>query len=170
MESDDVIFAGRRGKSSTNFPVGAMFRHEQSEKEADMIRQDPISPDRVRKIRGTFAFVEHRFLRNGFFQTLSHLEMVLYFFLVLVSNRDGISYYAYDKICLLLKITVDDYIIARNALIDKDLIAFDGYLFQVLSLPENPPCAGKPLTEQKDMEKYDPATFIRNVERHWGKP
>ncbi len=37
--------------------------------------------------------------------------------------------YAYDKICLLLKITVDDYIIARNALIEKDLVPFDGYLF-----------------------------------------
>ncbi len=133
-----------------------------------MIRQDPIIPGRVRKINGTFAFVEHRFLRDGFFQTLSHLEMVLYLFLVLVSNRDGMSYYAYDKICVLLKISVDDYIIARNALIEKDLIAFDGYLFQVLSLPENRPDAVEALTEQKDMNKYDPATFIRNVRRDWG--
>ena len=85
------------------------------DKEADMIRQDPICPDRVRKIRGTFAFFEHRFLRGGFFQTLSHPEMILYFFPVIVSNRDGVSYYAYDKICLLLKITVDDHIIARDA-------------------------------------------------------
>ncbi|MCP4220011.1 MAG: hypothetical protein GY765_35595 [bacterium] len=134
-----------------------------------MIQQAPICPDRVRKITGTFAFVEHQFLRDGFFQTLSPLEIILYFFLVLVSNRDGISYYAYDKICILLKITVDDYIIARNALIEKDLIAFDGYLFQVLSLPENPPHSVEPLTEQKDMNKYDPATFIRNVRRDWGK-
>lgn len=133
-----------------------------------MIRQEPICPDRVRKIRGTFAFFEHRFLRDGFFQTLSHLEMILYFFLVIVSNRDGVSYYAYDKICLLLKITVDDYITARDALIEKDLVAFDGYLFQVLSLPDRPIATGGPLTEKKDLEKYDPATFIRNVRRDWG--
>ncbi len=94
--------------------------------------------------------------------------MVLYLFLVLVSNRDGISYYAYDKICILLKISVDDYIIARNGLMEKDLIAFDGYLFQVLSLPENRPDPVEPLTEQKDINKYDPATFIRHVRRDWG--
>ena len=30
----------------------------------------------------------------------------------------------------------DEYIVARDSLIDKDLIAFDGTIFQVLSLPE----------------------------------
>jgi len=35
----------------------------------------------------------------------------------------------------LLQFTVDEYIEARNALIKKDLIAFDGTLFQVLDLP-----------------------------------
>jgi hypothetical protein len=39
----------------------------------------------------------------------------------------------------LLQLTVDDYIQARDALIEKDLIAFDGTLFQVLDLPATPP-------------------------------
>jgi hypothetical protein len=34
-----------------------------------------------------------------------------------------------------LTLTVDDYIQARNGLIDKGLIAFDGRQFQVLALP-----------------------------------
>jgi hypothetical protein len=34
--------------------------------------------------------------------------------------------------------TVDKYIAARDGLIEKDLIAFDGTLFQVLSLPLRP--------------------------------
>jgi hypothetical protein len=33
---------------------------------------------------------------------------------------------------------VDQYITARNGLIKKDLIAFDGTLFQVLELPRKP--------------------------------
>jgi hypothetical protein len=94
--------------------------------------------ERVRKINGSFAFIEHRFLRNGFWKTLSHHELLLYIFLVLVSDRRGLSYYYYDKICNILKINVNEYIAARNALIKKDLIGFDGRLFQVLSLPEHP--------------------------------
>jgi hypothetical protein len=39
-----------------------------------------------------------------------------------------------------LTLTVDDYIQARNGLIDKGLIAFDGRQFQVLGLPPSARC------------------------------
>ena len=124
-----------------------------------------LTPERVRKINGSFAFIEHRFLRDGFFTNLSHLELVLYFFLLLVSDRCGLSYYSFDKICSALRIDVDNYIEARNALIDNDLIAFDGTLFQVLDLAEAPrlrrPVVLKSL---EDMERSDPAT-IRQILR-----
>lgn len=51
------------------------------------------------------------------------------------SQTETGSPYSYDKLCSLLRFTVDDYIEARDALIDLDLLAFDGTLFQVLSLP-----------------------------------
>jgi len=103
-----------------------------------MIVKRTLFPERVRKIQGSFAFIEHRFLRNGFWESLGHHELLLYIFLVLVSDRNGLSYYYYDKICNILKMTVDEYIDARNTLIKNDLIGFDGRLFQVLSLPEHP--------------------------------
>ena len=103
-----------------------------------MIQKKLLCPDRVRKIRGSFAAIEHRFLRDGFWMDLSHDELLLYILLVLVADRNGLSYYSYDKLCSLLHFTVDDYLQARNALIDLDLLAFDGTLFQVLSLPEKP--------------------------------
>jgi hypothetical protein len=103
-----------------------------------MIEKQPLCPARRRNITGSFAFIEHRFLRDGFWSSLSQLECWLYVFLVLVADRNGLSYYGYDKICTLLRFTLDDYLVARNALIEKDLIAFDGHLFQVLSLPDNP--------------------------------
>jgi len=37
-----------------------------------------------------------------------------------------------------LHINVDEYVAARDSLINKDLIAFDGTLFQVLQLPQKP--------------------------------
>jgi len=134
-----------------------------------MIKKHPINTQRARKIEGSFAFIEHRFLRNGFFATLTHNELLLYVFLILVADRNGLSYYSYDKICILLRISVDEYILVRDALIKKDLIAFDGYLFQVLSLPEKPsPDSCKPLTSRKDMGKYDPATIGQLVARSFG--
>jgi len=110
-----------------------------------MIVKEALYPGRIRKINGSFAFIEHRFLRNGFWKSLSHHELLLYIFLVLVSDRKGLSYYCYNRICDILSLNVDEYIDARNGLIKKDLIGFDGRLFQVLSLP-NHPVALKPKT------------------------
>jgi hypothetical protein len=100
-----------------------------------MIQKKLLRPERVRKIQGSFAAIDHRFLRDGFWTDLRHHELLLYVLLVLVADRNGLSYYSYDKLCSLLRCTVDDYIEARDALIDLDLLAFDGTLFQVLSLP-----------------------------------
>jgi hypothetical protein len=134
-----------------------------------MITKAPLDHDRVRKITGSFAFIEHRFLRNGFFSALTHHELLLYVFLVLVADRNGLSYYSYDKICTLLKITLDDYIIARDKLIEKDLIAFDGHLFQVLSLPEIAGATEPELLQtSKQMLRHDPATICRIIENAFG--
>ena len=101
-----------------------------------MIQKKVLRPDRVRKIKGGFSFIPHRFLTDGFLSALSQKELLLYFFLVLVSDRNGLSFYSYDVICSLLEICVDEYIMARDGLIQRDLIAFDGTLFQVLDLPQ----------------------------------
>ncbi len=103
-----------------------------------MIKKRILDPDRVRRIERGFSFIPHRFLRDGFLDALGPQEILLYFFLVLASDRNGLSFYSYDAICTFLKITADEYIEARDALIKQDLIAFDGTLFQVLDLPKEP--------------------------------
>ena len=103
-----------------------------------MIKKRILDKDRVRRINGGFSFIPHRFLTDGFLAALDQKEILLYFFLVLASDRNGISFYSYDTICTFLKITADAYIEARDSLIKKDLIAFDGSLFQVLDLPKEP--------------------------------
>jgi hypothetical protein len=131
-----------------------------------MLEKSPLDPERVRKITGSFAFLEHRCIRDGFWTSLSHHELLLYIFLVLVADRHALSYYSFDKICGLLQLSLDDYLIARNALIKKDLIAFDGQLFQVLSLPLSPVLQpATPLHSTQQMAQADPATLrqlIRN--------
>ena len=115
------------------------------------IEKHPLKPERIRKINGSFAFIEHRFLRNGFWASLEPEELLMYIFLIVVADRNGLSYYSYDKVCTLAGLTLDEYIQARNALINKDLIAFDGRLFQVLSLPDHAPKKG-PCTSSNDPE------------------
>lgn len=124
------------------------------------IRRAPILPDRVRTIDGSFAFVPHRFLRHGFFASLDPGERDLYFFLLLAGDRNGLSFYHYDSICSVLECSLNAYLQARNGLIDKDLIAFDGTRFQVLSLPPKPRARpSTPLQTQKNFEDHDPATI-----------
>jgi hypothetical protein len=100
-----------------------------------MIKKKVLVPNRIRRIESGFSFIPHRFLTDGFLDSLSQIEILLYTFLCLASDRYGLSYYSYDAICSLMKLTVEQYIDARDALIEKDLIAFDGTLFQVLDLP-----------------------------------
>ena len=101
-----------------------------------MIQKKVLKADRVRRIKSGFSFIPHRFLSAGFLAALGQKELLLYFFLVLVSDRQGLSFYSYDVICSLLELSLDAYILARDGLIRKDLIAFDGTLFQVLELPD----------------------------------
>ena len=100
-----------------------------------MIKKKILNPVRVRQINGGFSFIPHRFVLDGFLAALGQKELLLYLFLILASDRFGLSFYSYDTICTLLELSLDEYIASRNSLMDKDLIAFDGTLFQVLDLP-----------------------------------
>lgn len=128
------------------------------------IHRTPIVSERVRRIDGSFAFLPHRFLREGFFVSLTPDELRLYALLVLAADRNGMSFYHYDSICSLLEVPLEVYVQARNALIHKDLIAFDGTRFQVLSLPDRPVSDPSPaLRTPEDFEAHDPATIRRTL-------
>jgi hypothetical protein len=103
-----------------------------------MITKKILNPGRIRRIDGGFSFIPHRFLTDGFLKSLSSSELLLYIFLVLAADRYGLSFYSYDRICSFLHLSVEQYIQARDGLLEKDLIAFDGTLFQVLELPATP--------------------------------
>ena len=103
-----------------------------------MITKKVLDANRIRRIDGGFSFIPHRFLTAGFLKALSQQELLLYIFLVLAADRYGLSFYSYDRICSSLRMSLEQYTAARDGLIEKDLIAFDGTLFQVLSLPASP--------------------------------
>lgn len=95
-----------------------------------------LRPDRIRRRHGSFGWIEHRFVREGFLEGLHHPEALLYVFLAIVADERGISFYSQDRIRQLLGIpyehTFDD---AINELVDRDLVAYRSGIYQVLDLP-----------------------------------
>lgn len=98
----------------------------------------PIITERIRNIRNcTFGWIDHNFLHRGFLNYLSQQELLLYYFLITVADRNGVSFYDYERICQFLKLELDGYITARDQLCEHSLIAFESSVFQVLSLPKS---------------------------------
>ena len=142
-----------------------------SDRGGKTVHRAPPRPDRVRRIDRGFAVIPNRFLHEGFFASLGHVERSLYFFLVIAGDRNGVSFYGHDRICATLEISPDDYIAARNSLIAKDLVAFDGTRLQVLSLPPAPVfLARPPLVTDDDFEEHDPATVRRTIRASFDRP
>jgi hypothetical protein len=112
--------------------------------EKAMHKPQAIVPDRRRNIRQcTFGWIDHNFLHRGFLGRLSQEELLLYYFLITVADRNGVSFYDYERICQLLKLELDDYLRARDRLCERSLIAYHDGVFQVLSLPQDH--AAKPI-------------------------
>jgi hypothetical protein len=103
-------------------------------------RPQPPRPDRIRCIRGSFSWIDHQFLRRGFDQGLTRIEKLLYFVLIAVCNRDGVSFYSDERLGEILEVRhAHELTGARNELVDRGLIAFEQGIYQVLDLPaENP--------------------------------
>jgi len=97
-----------------------------------------LKPDRIRRRHGSFGWIEHRFVREGYLEGLRDPEPLLYFFLSIVADQRGISFYSLDRIRQLLGIphahTLQG---AIDELANRDLLAFSSGIFQVLDLPDS---------------------------------
>jgi len=103
------------------------------------MRNIPIlDRSRIRCIDGSFGFIPHRFLSDGFFTSLNHDELILYFFWVLVSDRFGMSFYGDKALAKHTGIDLEELSEIRNSLVSKALIAFKPPFVQVLQLPAGP--------------------------------
>ena len=81
-----------------------------------------------------WSWVDRRFLReHGDY--LSREAVLLYFFLAAVADRHGLSFYSDTTLTCRLRLTHQVLEQARQELLDRDLIAHQLPLVQVLSLP-----------------------------------
>jgi len=111
-------------------------------------------PQKIRKIESSFAWIDHRLVRNGYLQVMTHDDMVLYLFLILAADRNGVSFYRKEKICDAVSLDFSQFEIAKDRLINMKLIAFKSYsvlspngYYQVLPVDNKAPDYSKQLAQ-----------------------
>ena len=94
-----------------------------------------LVPQRLRRPPATgWSWVDRRFLReHGDY--LSREAMLLYLFLAAVADRHGLSFFSDHALTSRLRLTQPVLEQARQELLDRDLIAYQLPLVQVLTLP-----------------------------------
>jgi len=103
-----------------------------------MIQKQVLDLERVRRLpKCDWSWVDRRFLRQ-FATKLSGDAVFLYFTLVAVSDKNGLSYYNDNSLALMIRTSLLSLSKAREELIRLDLIAYQAPLVQVLSLPFSP--------------------------------
>ena len=104
-----------------------------------MERPAPPRVDKIRQLSGGFGWVDHRI--KWFWEDMNREEILLYFFLITVSNEQGCSWWSTRKITKILKIGPAYLQRARERLERRKLIAVkkdeisQRTIYQILPLP-----------------------------------
>ena len=100
-----------------------------------MIEKRVLVPQRLRRPPATgWSWVDRRFLReHGDY--LSREAVLLYLFLAVVADKHGLSFYSDHALTCRLRLTQTALEQARQELLQRDLIALQLPLVQVLALP-----------------------------------
>lgn len=93
-----------------------------------------------RKMEYPFGWIPQRFVTDGIMKTLRIEEILLYIFLSLVSDKNGISWYGDKRISELTGIPAVGIITARFGLEKKGFIAYKKPYYQVLQMPRSISC------------------------------
>ena len=84
----------------------------------------------------SYSIVDHEFLHRGYFGNLSLEALALYFFLVVVADREGKSYYAERSIADSLRLSPEKFQKALSDLTVLGLIDFRRPYFWVKNLSQ----------------------------------
>jgi len=105
-----------------------------------MIPKRPIDLRRLRSLPppSGFGWIDHRLLREGYFQRCSPAALALYSLLICAGDSQGLSFYSQARLAEILGLEQGALRQARDELIDAQLIAFQKPIFQVLALVAAP--------------------------------
>ena len=98
-----------------------------------------LRPERLRSIERPFGWLPCRLLSEGWLEALSGPAQQLYMLLATAADRQGLSFYSDARIDRVLALGDGELARSRLELTELDLLAFDGRIYQLLSLPRHPP-------------------------------
>ena len=96
-----------------------------------------LCAERIRRVPKRFSWVDHRLLKEGYVERCGVVDLTLYLILVIVGDRNGVSFYSDRSLCALLKILPGELSSARNQLQKLGLIAWEAPFYQILSLDKD---------------------------------
>ena len=126
-----------------------------------MIIKRLLRPDRVRQVPESFSWVDHRLVRQNCLARCDCHAWALYFFITVVGDVQGLSFYCDASIGRHLKLNLAQVAAARQQLLAAGLIAYQKPIYQVLALPQAPG-ASRPIFRPR-IEAHSPnawATFF----------
>jgi hypothetical protein len=97
----------------------------------------PIDPARVRRVpRSGFGWIDRRWIHERWLERLEQEEILLYVFLALAGDKNGMSYWDLETIAERLALDVHRVESARHGLLQHGLILFRYPKWQIIDLPE----------------------------------
>lgn len=72
----------------------------------------------------SYSIIDHNFLHGGYLHRLSHPALILYLFLVVVGDKDGMSFYGERAIMEILRLSEEELHQAHLELLKEDLIDY----------------------------------------------
>ena len=103
----------------------------------NVVKKRVLDARHLRRIGDGFSWIDRRFVRDGWIDRLSLEESALYFFLVAVADKDGLSFYSDGRIATTLKLDRERLRVARARLLELGLVAWESPLYQVLEIPSS---------------------------------
>ena len=124
-----------------------------------------LVPTLVRQVpAGNFSWVDQRLVRDGHLSKMTIDAVALYFFLVIVADRNGLSYYSDEGVLKHLRLTPEALDKARRDLVVLKLVAYRCPLYQVLSLqPSLSPCVVTPKQDRGALEPVLVGNLLRTL-------
>lgn len=136
------------------------------------VNKIPIDSNRIRTIPAEgFSWIDRRFVRDCFVKLLPRETILLYFFLTLVSDAQGLSFYSDRSMGKLLKLNAEELTQSRSRLVGQDLILYRYPLYQVLPLPTQAKSVDDLSTPTTPSRRGDEGLLsLREFFRHAGFP
>lgn len=98
------------------------------------IAKQVLRPERLRQVPEQFSWVDQALVQHHLIDRCDSRSAALYLFLITVADAQGLSYYGASTLASRLHLSAEELALARERLIELDLIAYQAPLYQVLAI------------------------------------